>query len=80
MKRVRWGLMSTALINRRVIPAIRASEQSDLIAVASRDREKAEAYAADWEIAQVFGSYEEMLASDAVDAVYISLPNHLRLA
>ena len=77
MKRVRWGLMSTATINRRVIPAIRASERSDLIAVASRDRDKAEAYAADWEIAQVFGSYEELLASDAVDAVYISLPNHL---
>jgi xylose dehydrogenase (NAD/NADP) len=77
METVRWGLMSTALINRRVIPAIRTSERSDLIAVASRDRQKAEAYAADWEIAQVFGSYEEMLASEAVDAVYISLPNHL---
>ncbi len=77
MRTVRWGLMSTATINRRVIPAIRTSERSDLIAVASRDRQKAEAYAADWEIAQVFGSYEEMLASDAVDAVYISLPNYL---
>jgi xylose dehydrogenase (NAD/NADP) len=77
MGTVRWGLMSTATINRKVIPAIRTSGRSDLIAVASRDRQKAEAYAADWEIAQVFGSYEEMLASDAVDAVYVSLPNYL---
>ena len=77
MGTVRWGLMSTANINRRVIPAIRASKRGELVAVASRDRQKAEAYAAEWEIARVFGSYEEMLASDTVDAVYISLPNHL---
>jgi len=77
MATVRWGLMSTANINRRVIPAIRASERGELVAIASRDRQKAEAYAAEWEIAQVFGSYEAMLASDSVDAVYISLPNHL---
>jgi predicted dehydrogenase len=77
MDKVRWGLISTARINRRLIPPIRASRRGMLAAVASRDWEKAQAYADEWKIPSAFGSYEEMLASDAVDAVYISLPNHL---
>lgn len=77
MSKVRWGLLSTANINRRVIPAIRASRRGELVAVASRTRERAEAYAREWEIPRAFGSYDEMLASGAVDAVYVSLPNHL---
>jgi predicted dehydrogenase len=77
MKKVRWGLISTALINRRLIPAIRAADRSELTAIASRSREKAQAYAREWEIPEAFGSYQEMLDSGKVDAVYISLPNHL---
>lgn len=77
MSNVRWGLLSTANINRRVIPAIRASRRGNLVAVASRTQERAEAYAREWEIPRAFGTYDEMLASGAVDAVYVSLPNHL---
>ncbi|MBK8986769.1 MAG: Gfo/Idh/MocA family oxidoreductase [Chloroflexi bacterium] len=77
MKKVRWGLVSTANINRRLIPAIRASKEGELTAVSSRSLASAQAYAAQWAIPHAFGSYEAMLDSDAVDAVYISLPNHL---
>lgn len=77
MKTVRWGLMSTANINRALIPVIRASRRGELAAVASRDASKARAYAAQWSIPKWFGSYGEMLASGAVDVVYVSLPNHL---
>jgi predicted dehydrogenase len=77
MTTIRWGLVSTANINRKVIPAIQESERGQLAAVASRDIGKAAAYAAEWNIPSAFGSYEAMLASDEVDAVYISLPNHL---
>ena len=77
MSKVRWGLLSTANINRRLIPAIRESERGELVAVASRSQASADAYAQKWEIPQAFASYEAMLQSDAVDAVYISLPNHL---
>lgn len=77
MGQVRWGLLSTANINRRVIPAIRQSARGELTAVASRSQESADSYAQHWDIPQTFASYEAMLASDAVDAVYISLPNHL---
>ncbi len=74
---VRWGLLSTANINRRLIPAIRQSERGELTAVASRTQKSADAYAQQWDIPQSFGSYEAMLESDVIDAVYISLPNHL---
>lgn len=74
---VRWGLLSTAKINQRVMPAFRAARRGDIAAVASRDGSQAQAYAAKWEIPRAFGSYEAMLESDEVDAVYIGLPNHL---
>ena len=76
-KTVRWGLLSTANINRSLIPAIRASQRGELAAVASRDLAKAKTYASKWVIPRAFGSYQEMLDSGTVDAVYISLPNHL---
>lgn len=77
MTPIRWGLLSTAHINRRVIPAIRGSQRGELVAVASRSQATADAYAAAWEIPQAFGSYQAMLDSGAIDAVYISVPNHL---
>lgn len=77
MTKIRWGLLSTANINRRLIPAIRASQRGELVAVASRSQQSADAYAAQWELPLAFGGYEAMLDSGQVDAVYISLPNHL---
>lgn len=77
MESVRWGILSTAKINRRLIPAIRESKRGQLTAVASRDLERSRGYAREWKIPLAFGSYQEMLESGEVDAVYISLPNHL---
>lgn len=77
MDTVRWGLLSTANINRALIPAIRETKRGKLVAIASRTLESAEKYAREWEIPQAFGSYDEMLESGEVDAVYIGLPNHL---
>ena len=74
---VRWGIVSTAHINRLVIPGAHASPKVDLRAVASRDLARAEAYAAKWEIPRAYGSYEELLADPEIEAVYISLPNTL---
>ncbi len=74
---LRWGLVSTANINRAMIDPIRTAERSQLIAVASRDLGKARAYAEEWSIPKAFGSYEEMLADPEIDVVYISLPNTL---
>lgn len=76
-QKVRWGLLSTANINRRLIPAIRASERGELVAVASRSLAPAEEYARQWGIPLAYGSYEELLNSDKVDVIYNPLPNHL---
>jgi D-xylose 1-dehydrogenase (NADP+, D-xylono-1,5-lactone-forming) len=72
-----WGIISTAEINRKVIPGAKASPKVDLLAVASRDRTRAEAYAREWDIERAYGSYDALLADPDIEAVYISLPNTL---
>jgi len=74
---VRWGLLSTANINQALIPVIRESTRGDLVAVASRSLESAHKYARKWNIPQAYGSYLKMINSGEVDAIYVSLPNHL---
>jgi predicted dehydrogenase len=74
---VKWGILSTADINRKLIPGAKASAEVDLIAVASRDQARADDYARQWEIERAYGSYEALLADPDVEAIYISLPNHM---
>ena len=74
---VKWGIISTADINRKVIPGAHASPKVNLVAVASRDQARADAYAREWEIPRAYGSYEQLLADPEIEAVYISLPNTL---
>jgi predicted dehydrogenase len=76
---VRWGILSTARINRLVIPALRASSKTELLGVASRNQARADEYARQWEIRRGYGSYEALLADDEIEAVYISLPNSLHV-
>ncbi len=77
MGKIRWGLLSTAHINQRLIPAIRSSPGSELAAIASRNPSTARAYASEWQIPRWFGSYQGMLDSGEIDVAYIGLPNHL---
>ena len=72
---MKLGIVSTAHINRLVIPGAHASDKVELIAVASREQSRAEEYARKWEIERAYGSYEALLEDPDVDAVYISLPN-----
>jgi D-xylose 1-dehydrogenase (NADP+, D-xylono-1,5-lactone-forming) len=72
---VRWGILSTARINAAVIPPLRESPDSELIAVGSRTQERADTYARQWRIPRVYGSYEALLEDPDVEAIYISLPN-----
>ena len=77
MTPIRLGILSTAHINRLVIPGAHVSDKVDLVAVASRERGRAEEYARKWDIERAYGSYEALLDDPHVDAVYISLPNTL---
>lgn len=72
-----WGILSTARISRRVIPAINSAGRSRVVAVASRDGKRGKDFADRWEIPQAFPSYEALLQSPEVGAVYIPLPNTL---
>jgi predicted dehydrogenase len=72
---VRWGLLSTANINRKVLPGMRASDLVELVAVASRDGDRAAQYARENGIPRAHAGYEALLEDPDVEAVYISLPN-----
>jgi xylose dehydrogenase (NAD/NADP) len=76
---VRWGLLSTAHINRLLIPPANASPKLDVVAVASRDPARAKAYACEWGIPRAHGTYEALLDDPDVEAIYISLPNSLHV-
>ena len=76
---VQWGLLSTARINDAILRGASESERTEVVAVASRDGERADGYAREHGIARAYGSYDELLADDDVEVVYNSLPNSLHV-
>jgi len=76
---VKWGLLSTALINEAILRGAAESQEVDVIAVASRDEERARSYADKHGLERSYGSYEALLADPDVEAVYVSLPNRLHV-
>jgi predicted dehydrogenase len=80
MRKVVWGVISTAKIGReRVLPGMRKSELLEIRAIASRDPALARKTADALGIPQAYGSYEALLADPAIEAVYNPLPNHLHV-
>jgi predicted dehydrogenase len=78
--KVRWGVLSTANIGvEKVIPAMQQGAHCDMVGIASRELEKAQAVAEQLGFARAYGSYEELLADPGIEAVYIPLPNHLHV-
>ena len=72
---LRWGILSTAKIAReQLMPAIGKATNGSLAAIASRDLERAQEIAATFGIPRAYGSYDELLASPDVDAIYVPLP------
>ena len=79
-QKVRWGILSTAKIGtEKVIPALQRSEFGEVTAIASRRLDAARGAAASLGIPVAYGSYEELLADENIDAVYIPLPNHMHV-
>ena len=72
---VRWGILGTARINRRLVPAFKASRRGHLVAVASRSLARAAAHARDFDIPRAVEGYQALLDDSSIDAVYIPLPN-----
>jgi predicted dehydrogenase len=81
MKKIRWGVLSTAKIAReKVIPATQRSELGTIVAIASRDPSRARQVAEQLGIERAYASYDELLADANIDAVYIALPNHMHVS
>jgi xylose dehydrogenase (NAD/NADP) len=76
---VRFGFLSTARINRALLAGARETDVAEVVAVASRDQQRADEYAREHEIERAYGSYDELLADSELDAIYISLPNSLHV-
>jgi predicted dehydrogenase len=80
MKKVKWGILGAASIAvRRVIPGMQKGAYSEIAAIASRDKKKAEEAARKLGIPKGYGSYEELLQDLEIDAIYNPLPNHLHV-
>jgi len=80
LKKVRWGVLGAANIAlKKVIPAMQNGERTKIVAVASRDRDRARRAADALQIPKAYGSYEELLADPGIEAIYNPLPNHLHV-
>ena len=80
MKKVVWGVLSTAKIGlKQVIPAMQQSEWCDMRAIASRSLAAAQSAADALGMAKAYGSYEELIADPEIEAIYNPLPNHLHI-
>jgi predicted dehydrogenase len=78
--KLRWGVLSTAAIGiKKVIPAMQQGQYTSIVAIASRDRAKAQQAATALGIPAAYGSYEDLLADPNIDAIYNPLPNHLHV-
>ncbi len=81
MRKIRWGVMSTAKIGlEKVIPAMQKGDFCDVRAIASREPDRAQKAAGRLNIQRAYGAYEELLADQEIEAVYVPLPNHLHVA
>jgi predicted dehydrogenase len=76
---VRWGVLSTARIAERIVEGARAADGAEVVAVCSREMDRARAYAREHGIPVAHGSYDDLLADEDVEAVYVPLPNSLHV-
>lgn len=80
IRKVKWGVLSTASIAVRcVIPAMQQCQSAEIIGIASRSLEKAKTTAKELAIPKAYGSYDELIADPEIEAIYNPLPNHLHV-
>ncbi|MGN6608557.1 MAG: Gfo/Idh/MocA family protein [Jatrophihabitans sp.] len=72
---IRWGVLAPGGIARDWTAALHATTASRVHAVGSRSLERAQAFAADFGVERSYGSYEDLVADDGIDAVYVASPH-----
>ena len=80
MKEIRWGILGASKIAfDHVIPAMLKSKNTKLLAIASRDIDKAKLFSQAYSIQKAYNNYEQLISDPEIDAIYIPLPNHLHV-
>ena len=77
MKKARWGILGVAKINDRLLPSFAKARNLELVGIASRSLDRAQAAAKAAGIPQAYGSYEALLDDPNIDIIYNPLPNTL---
>jgi dihydrodiol dehydrogenase / D-xylose 1-dehydrogenase (NADP) len=77
MNRVKWGIISTGRITHQIVQDFKHVPNGEVVAVASRSQDSADAFAAQYEIPRAYSSYQQLLEDPDVDAVYIATPHTL---
>jgi hypothetical protein len=77
MNRVKWGIISTGRITHQIVQDFKHVPNGEVVAVASRSQDSADAFAAQYEIPRAYSSYQQLLENPDVDAVYIATPHTL---
>ena len=78
-KKIKWGILGTGRIANAFATALQVVDNSELYAVGSRDKAKAEQFASDFNIPVSYGSYEELVQDPEVDVLYIATPHTLHM-
>jgi predicted dehydrogenase len=75
MKTIKWGILACGRIAKKFASDLKYVNGAELVAVASRDLEKAKAFAAEFPAKYVVGSYEELVELEDVDVIYVASPH-----
>jgi predicted dehydrogenase len=74
---IRWGILGSGWIAERFIESVRAHTKQDIAAVGSRSKERAEEFASRVGLKQAYGDYNELVAADDLDVIYVATPHNL---
>jgi predicted dehydrogenase len=74
---LRWGILGTGNIAGQFAAGMKSSRRGRVVAVGSRTREAASAFASRFDFSAAYGTYDALLADRSVEAVYLSLPNSM---
>lgn len=75
MKTIKWGIIGAGRISATFATALKSLDDTDLVAVASRDLNRAKEFAKRFHIEKTYGSYEELVKDPEIDVIYIGTPH-----
>ena len=74
---LRWGILGSGWIAERFIESVRAHTKQDIVAVGSRRKDRAEEFASHMALKRAYGDYNELVAADDLDVIYVATPHNM---